>query len=121
MNVRAFYVYMLTSRRNGTLYIGVTSDLAKRVDEHRRNLVAGFTRSHRVHRLVWYEVHESAYGAISREKQLKPWNRTWKVRLIEETNPYWTILRRRACDAEDAGSRPSRGRPTSCVRSDDGG
>jgi len=84
--------YILASRRNGTLYIGVTSDLAKRVWEHKQGFVHGFTREHGVKTLVWYEVHESAESAMAREKQLKKWNRAWKVRLIEEANPYWNDL-----------------------------
>jgi putative endonuclease len=89
---RQFAVYILASRRNGTLYIGVTSDLAKRVWEHKQGFVQGFTREHGVETLVWFELHDSAESAITREKQLKKWNRAWKVRLIEEANPYWNDL-----------------------------
>jgi putative endonuclease len=85
-------VYILASRRNGTLYIGVTSDLVKRTWQHRNDVVAGFTERHRVHQLVFYEVHGSMAGAILREKQLKKWNRPWKLRLIENTNPQWRDL-----------------------------
>ena len=80
-------VYILASKRNGTLYIGVTSDLVKRVWEHNNDLVEGFTKSYGVHRLVWYELHESMESAITREKQLKEWKRQWKLELIEDTNP----------------------------------
>jgi len=83
---------MLCSRRNGTLYIGLTSDLIKRVYEHKNNLVAGFTKKYNVHSLVWYEVHDSAETAIQREKQIKKWERPWKLRLIEELNPQWKDL-----------------------------
>jgi putative endonuclease len=92
MRQRQFAVYILASRRNGTLYIGVTSNLIKRVWEHREGFVDGFTRQYGVKQLVWYELHESADGAIAREKQLKKWNRAWKIRLIEESNPYWNDL-----------------------------
>ena len=85
-------VYILASKRNGTLYIGVTSDLIKRIYEHKNDLVAGFTRKYKVHRLVYYETHDSMESAISREKQIKKWNRDWKLRLIEERNPDWRDL-----------------------------
>jgi len=86
------YVYILASQRNGTLYIGVTSDLIKRVWEHQSDVVEGFTKQYQVHTLVWYEVHESMEGAIIREKQLKEWKRQWKIELIEKSNPYWNDL-----------------------------
>ena len=85
-------VYILASQRNGTLYIGVTSNLVKRSWEHRNNVVKGFTKKYGVHRLVYYEVHGDMTSAISREKQLKKWNRAWKLRLIEERNPTWRDL-----------------------------
>jgi len=85
-------VYILASSRNGTLYIGVTSDLVKRIWEHKNDLVSGFTNKYRVHRLVWYEIHEEMESAILREKQLKKWNRSWKLRLIEEMNADWQDL-----------------------------
>jgi putative endonuclease len=85
-------VYMLTSERNGTLYVGVTSNLAKRVWEHKNNVVEGFTRRYGLHRLVWYEVHETMESAIVREKRIKSWRRTWKLELIEATNPDWEDL-----------------------------
>ena len=85
-------VYMLASRRNGTLYIGVTSDLIKRIWEHKNNVVEGFTRTYEVHLLVWYELHESMESAIRREKALKEWKRGWKLRLIESRNPEWNDL-----------------------------
>ena len=82
-------VYILASRRNGTLYIGVTSDLVQRIWQHKNDLEQGFTMRYGVHRLVWYEVHETMESAILREKALKKWSRAWKVRLIQETNPDW--------------------------------
>jgi putative endonuclease len=85
-------VYILTSGRNGTLYIGVTSDLPGRVYIHVEELVPGFTAKHHVHHLVYYEMHESMDAAIAREKQLKKWNRAWKIRLIEQANPEWVDL-----------------------------
>jgi len=85
-------VYILTSKRNGTLYVGVTSDLVKRVWEHKNNLVEGFTKRYGVHRLVWYELHESMDSAIQREKRVKEWKRKWKVPLIESKNPNWEDL-----------------------------
>jgi putative endonuclease len=85
-------VYILASKRNGTLYVGVTSDLVKRGWEHRTNAVDGFTKKYGVHALVYYELHENMISAITREKQLKKWNRAWKLRLIEERNPEWHDL-----------------------------
>ena len=85
-------VYMLASRRNGTLYTGVTSDLVRRVWEHRNNLVEGFTKRYGVHSLVYFELHGDMYQAIQREKQIKKWNRAWKIELIEKTNPQWRDL-----------------------------
>ncbi len=85
-------VYILASKRNGTLYIGVTSDLVKRIWEHRNNLVDGFTKRYNVHRLVWYELHESMESAIVREKRVKDWKRKWKLELIESRNPKWQDL-----------------------------
>ncbi len=85
-------VYILASKRNGTLYIGVTSDLQKRVWEHQHDLVEGFSKRYRVHRLVYYELHEDMVSAITREKQMKKWNRDWKLKLIERQNPNWTDL-----------------------------
>ena len=85
-------VYVLASKRNGTLYVGVTSDLVKRVWEHKDDLVAGFTSKYGVHLLVYYELHEDMLGAITREKQIKKWNRSWKLKLIERDNPEWKDL-----------------------------
>jgi putative endonuclease len=88
----SFYVYILASRRNGTLYIGMTDDLARRVWEHRIGAVRGFTRRHGVKMLVWFEVHESRESAFQRERQLKKWNRVWKLELIERENSRWRDL-----------------------------
>lgn len=85
-------VYILTSKRNGTLYIGVTSNLRKRVWEHKHDLVDGFTKRYQTHDLVFYELHDDISAAISREKQLKKWNRKWKLQLIEQSNPTWKDL-----------------------------
>ena len=85
-------VYILASKRNGTLYIGVTSDLVKRGWEHRTNAVDEFSKKYNVHKLVYYEVCDDMISAISREKQLKKWRRAWKLRLIEERNPEWRDL-----------------------------
>ncbi len=85
-------VYMLASERNGTLYIGVTSNLVKRLHEHETAVVPGFTKKYQVHTLVWYEIHETMESAIVREKQMKKWNRSWKIELIEEANPGWKDL-----------------------------
>ena len=85
-------VYIMASQRNGTLYIGVSSDLVKRVWEHKSDLVEGFTRQYGVHTLVWYEVHEEMSAAIAREKALKEWKRIWKLQLIEAMNPEWRDL-----------------------------
>lgn len=85
-------VYILASRRNGTLYTGVTSDLIKRIYEHRTDAVDGFTKRYGVHTLVWFEVHGDMYASIQREKAIKEWKRAWKIELIEATNPYWLDL-----------------------------
>jgi len=85
-------VYILASKRNGTLYIGVTSDLVKRIWEHKNHVVEGFSKHYNVHLLVWYELHENMESAIIREKQLKEWKRKWKLDLIESGNPDWQDL-----------------------------
>ncbi len=84
--------YILASRRNGTLYVGVTSDLIKRVWEHKNDLIEGFTKKYQVHQLIYFEMHGDMNAAITREKQLKKWNRAWKIELIEKTNPCWRDL-----------------------------
>ena len=92
MQSRQPCVYMLASRRNGTLYIGVTSNLAERIWQHRNDMVEGFTKQHQVHNLVWYELHQTMESAILREKAIKRWKREWKIREIEKTNTYWRDL-----------------------------
>jgi putative endonuclease len=90
--MKSYYVYILASKRNGTLYIGVTNDLIRRVYEHKHDVVEGFTKRHQVHDLVYFEQTEDIESAITREKQLKKWNRWRKIRLIEESNPDWNDL-----------------------------
>jgi putative endonuclease len=91
-------VYILASQRNGTLYIGVTSDLVQRIWQHKNNAVEGFTQKYGVHILVYFEIHESMENAILREKRLKKWNRSWKLKLIENMNPDWDDLFNRYCN-----------------------
>jgi len=86
------YVYILASQKNGTLYIGVTSNLIKRVYEHKNDVVNGFTKKYQVHKLVYFEEHIDVRQAIQREKQMKKWKRQWKIELIEKSNPRWKDL-----------------------------
>ena len=88
----SYYVYILASKIGGTLYIGVTNDLVRRVFEHKSKFVSGFTKKYDVVKLVYYEQYDSVENAIQREKRLKKWNRQWKIRLIEERNPNWDDL-----------------------------
>ena len=90
--MKTHYVYILASKRNGTLYIGVTNDVIKRLYEHKNNLVPGFTSKYGVHRLVYYEQFDDIGYAIQREKRLKKWNRKWILELIEKVNPGWKDL-----------------------------
>ena len=90
--MREAWVYMLASKRNGTLYVGVTSNLSRRIEEHRRGLIDGFTKQYGVKRLVWAERHETIAAAIQREKSIKKYPRRWKINLIEEINPQWRDL-----------------------------
>jgi putative endonuclease len=90
--VKYYFVYILSSQRNGTLYIGVTDNLLRRVWEHKHKLVEGFTNRYEIHHLVYYEIHENPESAILREKQLKEWKRNWKLELIENKNPDWKDL-----------------------------
>jgi putative endonuclease len=92
MEERAYYVYILASKRNGTLYIGVTNDLIRRVYGHKTKIIKGFTEKYNVHKLVYFEQSGDIFAAIEREKQLKKWNRKWKLRLIEEENSDWKDL-----------------------------
>ena len=89
---RQYYVYILTNKPYGTLYVGMTNDLIRRTWEHRSKAVKGFTEEHGLTRLVWYEVHEDPYEAIMREKRIKKWNRDWKINLIQHMNPAWGDL-----------------------------
>ena len=88
----SYFVYLLASERNGTLYVGVTNDLVRRVHEHRTDAVPGFTSRYGVHRLVWFDSTPSVEAAIHREKQMKNWKREWKIALIERENPQWLDL-----------------------------
>jgi putative endonuclease len=88
----AYYVYLLASKKHGTIYLGVTNDLVRRVYEHRTKAVPGFTTRYGIGKLVWFEIHDTAEAAITREKELKKWRRDWKIRLIEEQNPGWGDL-----------------------------
>jgi putative endonuclease len=89
---KQYYVYLITNKRYGTLYVGVTGDLVKRVYEHKNGFVEGFSKEHALHRLVWYEMHEDVMAAITREKLIKRWRRDWKINLIQELNPDWKDL-----------------------------
>jgi putative endonuclease len=90
--MKSYYVYILASQRNGTLYIGVTNNLLRRVYEHKNNLINGFTKRYNTHILVYYEICDDIESAIIREKRLKKWNRRWKLELIESKNPQWRDL-----------------------------
>jgi putative endonuclease len=89
---KQYYVYILASKRNGTLYTGMTSNLHKRIWQHKNKFIPGFTEKYKVTNLVYYEIHEDPVGAITREKQIKKWNRAWKMKLIETENPEWCDL-----------------------------
>ncbi len=91
-SMKNYYVYILASKKNGTLYIGVTNDLIKRVWEHKQDLVEGFTKKYKVHLLAYFEDTTDVNSAIAREKQIKKWNRAWKIRLIQKQNPLWNDL-----------------------------
>ncbi|MBI2852239.1 MAG: GIY-YIG nuclease family protein [Chloroflexi bacterium] len=90
--MKSFYVYILASGRDGTLYIGVTNDLVRRVLEHKDGQIEGFTKKYKVNQLVYYEGTSDVYGALTREKQMKKWKRAWNIELIEEGNPHWRDL-----------------------------
>jgi putative endonuclease len=92
---KQYYVYILASRKNGTLYIGATSNLEKRVWQHKNKIVKGFTEKYDVNRLVYFEIYESPSDAVVRERQMKKWNRKWKIALIEKKNPEWVDLCKR--------------------------
>lgn len=90
--MKQYYVYILAKQRNSTFYVGITSDLPKRIYEHKNDLTDGFTKKYGIHKLVYFEIHGDPENAIKREKRLKKWNRPWKMRLIEEMNPDWNDL-----------------------------
>lgn len=90
--MKIYCVYILANKKNGTLYIGITSNLKKRIWEHKEKLVEGFTEKYNIDKLVYFEQTDNVYSALQREKQLKKWNRKWKIRLIEENNPTWNDL-----------------------------
>ena len=90
--MKNYYTYILANKPNGTLYTGMTSDLLKRVHEHKNGLVSGFTKKYNVHKLVYFEETNDAYNAITRERRIKKWNRQWKIELIEKSNPEWEDL-----------------------------
>ena len=92
MTKKQFFIYIMTNKRKGTLYIGVTSDLPARVWQHKSNLIEGFTEKYKLHKLVYYEQHENIYSAIKREKQMKKWQRQWKLEIVEKLNPHWKDL-----------------------------
>jgi putative endonuclease len=89
---QGYSVYILASKRNGTLYVGVTNNLARRIYEHKQGAIAGFTKRYRIDKLVYYEMSGDVISAITREKQIKKWNRAWKIKLIESINPDWRDL-----------------------------
>ncbi|MCX6353608.1 MAG: GIY-YIG nuclease family protein [Candidatus Aureabacteria bacterium] len=89
---KQYYVYILASKKKGTLYIGVTGGLIKRIYEHKNDIIEEFTREYQVHNLVYYEIYSDSYAAIVREKQMKKWKRQWKIELIEKRNPEWKDL-----------------------------
>ncbi len=90
--IREYYVYIMASHKNGTLYIGVTNDLLRRVHQHKKGLIVGFTKRYGIKQLVYYETTPNIQSAIEKEKQLKKWKRAWKIKLIEDSNPEWTDL-----------------------------
>ena len=92
MKQHCYFVYILASQRNGTLYVGVTNDVMRRTWEHKSDLIAGFTKKHGVHILVYYELYQDVDVAIAREKRLKRWNRAWKIKLIEKNNSGWNDI-----------------------------
>lgn len=116
MHSKTYYVYIMASKRNGTLYVGVTNDLIKRAYQHKNNLADGFTKKYSVHSLVYYETTNDIKSALAREKQLKKWKRQWKLELIERDNPEWNDLAKEYYGENaglDSGSLPRRqaGRP----------
>ena len=105
--MKQYYVYILASKRNGTLYIGLTNNLLRRIYEHKNDIIEGFTKKYSVHNLVCYEKHNDINRAINREKQIKKWERQWKINLIQKFNPEWNDLYYDLIDQN--GPPPSRG------------
>jgi putative endonuclease len=93
-----YYVYILASRKDGAMYVGVTNDIIRRIYEHRTKAVPGFTAKYNITRLVWFEIYDDPVSAISREKELKKWKRAWKIQLIESQNPRWDDLYESICN-----------------------
>jgi putative endonuclease len=93
----SYYVYILASRKDGAIYVGITNDIVRRIYEHRIKAVRGFTSKYNITRLVWFEIHDDPISAISREKKLKKWKRAWKVQLVETQNPQWNDLHESIC------------------------
>jgi putative endonuclease len=93
----SYYVYILASRKDGAIYVGITNDIVRRIFEHRTKVVPGFTSRYNITRLVWFEIYDDPISAISREKELKKWKRTWKTQLIEAQNPQWEDLYESIC------------------------
>ncbi len=91
-NLNSYYVYILASKKNGTLYVGVTNDILRRVNEHKTDVISGFTKKYQIHSLVYFEETNDIMSALTREKQLKSWRRSWKIKLIEKDNPVWRDL-----------------------------
>jgi putative endonuclease len=104
-NMKQYYVYILASKKNGTLYIGLTNNLLKRVYEHKNNFMGGFTKKYNVHSLVYYESYSDIYAAIAREKAMKKWKGQWKIELIENSNPQWDDLYRNIVEQVDCRLR----------------
>jgi putative endonuclease len=92
-----YYVYILASRKDGAIYVGITNDIVRRIYEHRTKVIQGFTSKYNITRLVWFEIYDDPISAISREKELKKWKRVWKVQLIEAQNPQWNDLYESIC------------------------
>ena len=104
-----YHVYILASRKDGAIYVGITNDIVRRIYEHRTKVIQGFTSKYNITRLVWFEIYNDPISAISREKELKKWKRAWKVQLIEAQNPQWDDLNGMTCmnpSAEFPGSHP---------------
>ena len=116
LGMRSYWVYILASRPRGTLHVGMTGDLIRRVYQHREGLVDGFTKQHRVKALVYYEQHATAMAAIQREKNIKHWSRAWKIKLIRSLNPDWRDLWRELCADPSAASVHSQHGPPGQAR-----